>query len=151
MSLSLPLHQAIAVEIPSGEEDLDLVVRATGDPREFALLYGKYLDPVHQYCYRRLGTREAAEDATSLVFLKALTALPRFTRGQGTVRSWLFTIAHNVVVDSYRSAKPADVLDQIYDIADRNPSPEVLAVAADTGRSLRDAMARLPVRQRQVR
>ena len=70
---------------------------AQRDPYAFALLYTRYLDPIHRYCYRRLGSREAAEDATSLVFAKALSALPRYH--DTSFRSWLFTIAHHVVID----------------------------------------------------
>jgi hypothetical protein len=43
---------------------------------------------------------EAAEDATSLVFAKALAGLPSYRADGATFRSWLFTIAHNVVIDA---------------------------------------------------
>jgi RNA polymerase sigma-70 factor (ECF subfamily) len=84
-------------------EQLDeavIVARARLDPSAFAPLYQTYLDPVYRYCYRRLGSREAAEDATSLIFERALRALPTF-RGE-SFRAWLFTIAHNAVTDDYR-------------------------------------------------
>src|SRR5918994_892011 len=102
------MSQSRTIEQPaeSVDTDPDLVARAQLDPRAFALLYGRYLDPVHQYCYRRLGTREGAEDATSQVFERVLKALPAY-RG-GIFRAWLFTIAHNVVTDSYRAARPHD-------------------------------------------
>jgi RNA polymerase sigma-70 factor (ECF subfamily) len=72
---------------------------------DFVALYHRYLAPIYQYCYRRLPTAEDAEDATSLVFAKALVDLPR-QRDPGTLRSWLFTIAHNVVADHYRARRP---------------------------------------------
>jgi RNA polymerase sigma-70 factor (ECF subfamily) len=118
------------------------------DPRHFSLLYARYLDPVHRYCYRRLGSREAAEDATSLVFTKALTAFPHYRHA--SFRGWLFTIAHHVITDRYRSDHPEHPLDTVVELRDGSPSPEDLALAADERRSMADLLARLPDHQRHV-
>jgi RNA polymerase sigma-70 factor (ECF subfamily) len=152
MAISVPIYESSIGEVLAGTDltDLALVARAKRDPRDFALLYGLYLDPVLQYCYRRLRTREAAEDATSQVFIQALTGLSKFNDQRGSFRGWLFTIAHNVLIDHYRSTRPSEWLDSETEVADRSPSPEDLAVAADTGRSLRHAVEQLPERQRQV-
>ncbi len=152
MSMSMPISQTVIAEAPAEQEDsdFDLVVRAQQDTRVFALLYARYLDKVHQYCYRRLESREAAEDATSQIFLQSLAALPRYSPGKGTFRSWLFTIAHNVVIDQYRAKHPIGSLNDEMVIFDRTASPEDQAVAADEGRALRLAIAQLPERQRQV-
>jgi len=81
-------------------DDTRLVARAQGDPAAFALLYDRYVGPIYSYCHVRLGSREAAEDATSETFLKAFAALARYR--QRSFPAWLFRIAHNVVVDGYR-------------------------------------------------
>lgn len=118
------------------------------DPRAFAPLYLRYLDPVHQYCYRRLGSREVAEDATSLVFERALRALPGY-RG-GLFRAWLFAIAHNVIVDSYRSTRVHQPLDAADELADPAREPEALALLADEQRLLLAVLPMLPADQRRV-
>ena len=128
--------------------DAALVALAMADPRQFALLYARYLDPVHRYCYRRLGSREAAEDATSLVFMKALSAFPRYR--DASFRAWLFTIAHHVITDRYRHDRPQDSLETAADLHDAAPSPEDLALAADERCSVMVLLARLPDHQRQV-
>lgn len=128
--------------------DAELVALAQGDPRAFAPLYTRYLDPIHRYCYRRLGSREAAEDATSLVFAKALSALPRYHHT--SFRCWLFTIAHHVIVDRYRDTLPEHALETAADLLDEAPSPEELALAADERRSVRVLLAQLPDHQRRV-
>jgi RNA polymerase sigma-70 factor (ECF subfamily) len=130
--------------------DADLVAMARYDRQGFALIYARYLDPVHRYCYRRLGSREAAEDATSLIFAKAWQALPRLQLKQASFRSWLFTIAHNVVVDAYRVPVREHPLEWADDLLDGNPSPEDLAVAADERDSVLTLLAQLPETQRQV-
>ena len=128
--------------------DADLVARAQRERQAFELLYRRYLDPVHRYCYRRLGSREAAEDATSLVFAKALASLPAYR--DGSFRSWLFAIAHHVVADSYRAWHPASPLEVAVGLPDRGASPEEQALAADGERSVLRLLAQLPPDQRRV-
>lgn len=47
--------------------------------------------------------RQAADDLTQEVFLRALAALPRF-QGRSSARTWLLAIARRTVVDSLRHA-----------------------------------------------
>ena len=138
------------IEEPAGDvaSDAELVAMAQRDRRAFALLYARYLDPIHRYCYRRLGSREAAEDATSLVFAKALSALPHYR--DTSFRGWLFTIAHHVIIDRYRDTHPEQSLEDATEVLDDALSPEELAIAADERRSVRALLARLPEHQRRV-
>jgi len=140
---------AVGTTDPDEAEAL-LVARAKADRHAFAPLYARYLDSVYRYCYRRLGSKEAAEDATSLVFAKALTSLPAYR--DGSFGGWLFAIAHNVVADGYRrAARRSDrPLDAVGEPLDDRPSPEELAVAADERRSVRALLAELPADQRRV-
>jgi RNA polymerase sigma-70 factor (ECF subfamily) len=129
-------------------DDAELVTRAQADRQAFALLYHRYLDPVHQYCYRRLGSREAAEDATSLVFTKAFASLPAYRAG--SFRSWLFTIAHHVITDDLRARRWVADLAVAGDVADREPTPEEAVVAAEATSTVVRLLEQLPVGQRRV-
>lgn len=133
----------------TGEADALLVSRVQQDPAAFAELYRRYLNPIYGYCWRRLGSREAAEDATSQIFLKALGALPQY-RGDHTFRSWLFTIAHNVVVDHYRAHRPDRPLDEAVNVSDHHQSPEDLAVAAADAAAMRAMLGNLTPDQARV-
>lgn len=141
--------------------DLTIVEMARHDPRAFAPLYERYAPIVYHYCLRRLSHDEAAADATAIVFTKAIAALPRFTpdprRDGSTFRSWLFTIAHNVVIDTRRRNRNHVSLDTGSEslatsprLVDPGQSPEDLAVAADGARRVRAMLARLPDRQRTI-
>lgn len=134
--------------------DALLVARAQRDPTAFAPLYDAYFDPVYRYCYHRLGSWDAAEDATSLVFTNALAALPRYRSGSrsGSFRSWLFCIAHNVVVNQYRatSLRHALPLTEVGDVAAVGPSPEEAALTAEASRSVHAVLGELPPEQRRV-
>jgi RNA polymerase sigma-70 factor (ECF subfamily) len=129
-------------------DDAELVARAQVDRQAFALLYRRYLDPVHQYCYRRLGSREAAEDATSLVFTKAFAALPTYRAG--SFRSWLFAIAYHVITDDLRARRVMAELDAAAEVPDREPTPEVVVMAAEAHSSVVRLLDHLAPGQRRV-
>jgi RNA polymerase sigma-70 factor (ECF subfamily) len=137
----------------AGAEDDLLVAAARANPREFTALYRRYVGPVHRYCALRLGSREAAEDAASEVFLKAMSGLSGF-RG-GVFAGWLFRIAHNVVVDYQRQGRRAftgtwpDPTPDLADaIVDTGQTPEELTIARSDADALYAALATLPDDQR---
>ncbi|MFI9597675.1 RNA polymerase sigma factor [Nonomuraea sp. NPDC052265] len=77
-------------------EDINVVERSLDDPELFALLYDRYFTEVYRYLAARLG-REQAEDLVADAFLLAFHGRHGFDPQRGTVRSWLFGIATNVV------------------------------------------------------
>ncbi len=91
------------------DEDARLLTAARGDPAQFAPLYERYFDRIYAYCRYRVGEPDA-EDVTSQVFIRALGGLAGY-RG-GSVRAWLFRIAHNCVVDHQRARRPQFSLDR---------------------------------------
>jgi len=142
-------------------DELAIVARAKIDPLAFAPLYEHYAPIVYHYCLRRLSHAEAAADATAIVFTKAIAALPKFTpdprREGSTFRSWLFAIAHNVVIDTHRRNRHHVSLDATADtqpgrlhLVDPGQSPEDLAVKSDQNRQVRAMLERLPDRQRAI-
>ena len=107
-------------------------------------------DPVYRYCYRRLGHPEAAADATSHVFTKALAALPGYREDAPSFRSWLFAIAHNVITDDLRARRPIAPIDEAAHIAATGPSPEDVVLTGEAGRTVHTLLAQLPPDQRQI-
>jgi RNA polymerase sigma-70 factor, ECF subfamily len=138
-------RRAAAAEETSDEA---LVALALSDRQAFGLLYDRYVGSVYRYCYGRLGDREDAEDATSLVFARALAALP--THHGSSFRSWLFTIAHNVVLNARRDAVGDRPLMTALEIVDPEPLPEDRAVAEERRHTLSQALLLLPEEQRRV-
>src|SRR4051812_31006114 len=102
-SLLRTLPIARAAPTSASCDEVTLVAEAKGDRRAFAALYDCYMPAIYGYCVHRLGSREAAEDATSLIFAKALNALPS-QRGS-SFRGWLFGIAHHVVADAIQQKR----------------------------------------------
>ena len=83
-------------------DERQLVERARTDPEAFAQLYRSHADRVYGLAWRRLGSREAAEDVTSATFEKAWVALPGFRWRDGGFPAWLLRIATNQVTDHAR-------------------------------------------------
>ena len=127
---------------------------AQRDPAAFAAIYERYVDGIYGYCRNRLPTSADAEDAASVVFARAFQALPRFRpqpdRPDAGVRSWLFTIAHNVVVSFARDHRPTAPLAAADLLRDPSVSLEDHAIASERQRLLRAAVARLTDDQRHV-
>jgi len=119
------------------------------DSAAFAALYREHVDAVYRYCFYRLDGREQAEDATSQIFMKALAALPT-RRERAAFRSWLFSIAHNVVTDLHRACRPIWPLSLIENHADRHRSVEDVAMDSVEQDEVRTLLTRLPTDQRRV-
>jgi RNA polymerase sigma-70 factor (ECF subfamily) len=130
--------------------DAVLVLAAQRSKAEFAPLYRRYVELVYAYCARRLSDQTRAEDATSIVFTKAFAALRQFDPDKGTFRSWLFTIAHNVVVSEYRSTRITTPLQSVGAYHAFGPGPEDWALANERDLALRESIAQLPADQRDV-
>jgi RNA polymerase sigma factor (sigma-70 family) len=128
--------------------DEALVLLALHDRQAFGLLYDRYVDPIYRYCHGRLGAREDAEDATSLIFARALAALP--TQRGISFRSWLFAIAHNVVLNTRRDGVNDRSLEVALEVLDPGPTVEDRASDADRRHAVRHAVAQLPEEQRRV-
>lgn len=65
-------------------------------------------DKIYRYCFRRLGSREAAEDAVQETFARYFAA-PEGRRDRGGGMGYLYTIARNLCADQYRRP-PAEPL-----------------------------------------
>ncbi|HET8521662.1 MAG TPA: sigma-70 family RNA polymerase sigma factor [Thermomicrobiales bacterium] len=117
----------------------------------FAALYDEYVDSIYRYCRVRIDNPAEAEDAAALVFTKAFAAFsPDDT---SAIRSWLFTIAHNVVVDHYRAHSAhriAHPLENAHHIVDPAMPPDELASLAEERHALRAALETLPPDQQRV-
>lgn len=137
-----------SLEEHSACNEAELVRAAKSDPDSFGPIYHRYVDSIFGYCYRRLGTREAAEDATSLVFTNALSKLSA-CNGL-SFRAWLFRIAQNVVTDTYRGKRPEQPLEIVLHLVGNQPSPYGILAEATEHDALQALLARLPSDQRRV-
>ena len=85
-------------------DDVQLLKKAqNGDAQAFGELYERHALAVFRFLYAHLDDRLDAEDLTEEVFLRTWRTLPRY-RDQGVpFKAFLFRVAHNALVDHYRS------------------------------------------------
>lgn len=128
--------------------DEEMVERAQRDPRHFAPLYQRYAGAIHAFVLRRTGDPEQAADLTSLVFTRALAALPRYRNGP--FRGWIYAIARNVVIDSRRRARPVVPMASAELIASGEIPLDEQAVANESRATLMAALDTLTGTQRRI-
>jgi RNA polymerase sigma-70 factor (ECF subfamily) len=102
-------------------------------------LYTRYGSQIQSYCFRRLRSREEAEDAVQTTFLNAFRALQRGTTPQ-TEQAWLYTIAHHVC-DGRRPTRQVELPETV----PAPPRPE-----ADELIGLSEALEAMPENQRRA-
>ena len=98
---------------PENQEQQLVRLSQRGDQEAFASLYDTYLERIYRYIYFRVADAEIAEDITSQVFLKAWEKLGSFQVGSSPFVAWLYRIAHNAVIDYYRTRRASVPLDDV--------------------------------------
>src|SRR4030042_6584963 len=78
---------------------------ASGDKAAFADIYGVLMDSVYKYLFWNLGSTDDAEDLTEEVFLRCIVNIASYNPKRGAFRSWIFRIAHNILMDHHRRNK----------------------------------------------
>lgn len=105
-----------------GQDNVAALVKQAqaGGSAAFSALYEHYYDSIYRYVSFRTGSFADAEDITAEVFVRMIESIHRFKWKGYPFSSWLFRIAHNLVVDFYRkkgrrNTVPLDDAPQIVD------------------------------------
>ncbi len=101
--------------------ELDLVTRARGgDVNAIGALYDQHHESIFRYLWLRVHDPDIAEDLTGDVFMRMVSALPRYQSLGLPFRAWLYRIAHNLLVDHVRKSGTSDpvALDSIEERGD---------------------------------
>jgi RNA polymerase sigma factor (sigma-70 family) len=123
--------------------------RARLDDAAFDELFRESAADVHAYAISLLENRAAAEDVTALAFERLYRSRSRLDHGRGTPRAWLFAIARNAALDELRRRRrqpQSELPDELPGDQDSEAAFEQIARRA----SVRDALAALPLREREV-
>jgi RNA polymerase sigma-70 factor (ECF subfamily) len=123
-----------------------------GSPEAFRILYDRHHRSVFNFLLRFLGDRRAAEDLLQETFLRMFTHRDAY-RPIAAFRTWLFTIARNLLIDRRRRAggRPESPEDEIVqEVADPSPGPLAALEGRELGERLQIAVDRLPPFQREV-
>jgi RNA polymerase sigma-70 factor (ECF subfamily) len=157
-------HAVTVEEQPSSEpvaeeqDDFEGVIALAreGDPGAWAEIYRRFAGPVYGFFVHQVRDPEVAEDLTAGVFVEAIQACGRFSGTVSALRSWLFRIARNDLVDHWRHARRVQN-EAIEDVDDADlaraipvDDPADTAISAVNRSRLLASINRLSPEQRQV-
>lgn len=124
--------------------DAQLLKQAiAGDTAAFGDLYERYLDDIYHYVFYRVNGRQQAEDLAEGIFLRAWQALDSNPPREVPFRLWLYRIAHNTVVDYYRTRQEQVGLEAAAQVPDPIEGPEALVARQERANALKEAMRQL--------
>ncbi len=141
-----------AMQEPTDEE---LMMRyGGGDYNAFETLYQRHRGSLLRYLTRQLSDRAVAEELYQEVWLKVINARERY-RSSASFRTYLYHIAHNVLIDCYRKQKPESARaepmnENLEQIADPIENPERLVSGQNQVRTLLELLDCLPQDQRET-
>lgn len=91
---------------PDVRERWDVVARAqAGDVDAFARIYSDHRDAINAFVWSKTRNRALAQDITQDVFVRCMRALGNITYQGRDIRSYLYTIARNMVTDYFKSGR----------------------------------------------
>ena len=136
-------------KLKHGNESVLVKKSKEGDRDAFGELYMKYLDPIYRYIFFRVNqNREEAEDLAEIVFFKAWEHIKRYHANGKTIKPWLYTIAHNTIIDHWRRNRRYTRLDP--SIEDPNGDFERALSNRGDNEKLFEAVNKLTDGQKQV-
>ena len=138
-------------DLKKREAEIDALVLKSqaGDTEAFAKLYDILVTPIYRYLYYKV-ERSEVEDLTEAVFVKVWEHLPRYRKGKAAFTSWVFRIAHNLVVDYYRLNKVVRELDETLPDERREHNPLSRLQSKLDRENLREAISQLKESYQQV-
>jgi RNA polymerase sigma-70 factor (ECF subfamily) len=143
--------------------DRALIARCqNADASAFNEIVARYKGKIYHYILRMVGNAEDAEDLTQEVFIRMVVHIHGF-RAEASLSTWLFRIAGNLCVDSFRRRRKDKGLVSSLDtptlsddedsgagrdIADLSQAPESLMGRKELGAQIEAALAKLPPKLR---
>ena len=131
---------------------------ANGNNEAFDTLLIRYKQRLFSYIFQMVRDRDLADDIFQETFIKAITTIRQGRYSDmGKFSAWLYRIARNLAVDSFRAEKGENVVsadDADYDVLNRRElaedTIEDVMVDLQIEEDLRRLVDRLPDVQRQV-
>jgi RNA polymerase sigma-70 factor (ECF subfamily) len=145
----------ILVPQAGSDEQLMLDYQA-GDISAFEALYRKHKGPLYRYFVRQLHDQQLAEDLYQDTWGKVINASSQY-QVSAKFTTWLYKIAHNLLIDHVRAVKPLDkvvplgedaTMDSLQ--ADAQASPEPQVEQQQQADMMKGCIAKLPAMQKEA-
>ena len=134
------------------DEQLMLAYRE-GDAGAFETLYKRHRGALYRFVLRALGSTSSqktlAEELYQEVWIRVIEARGRYTP-QARFTTWLYTIAHNLLVDHWRKKGLTVVALDTEDVAMESANPARVAEGREGLARFMQALQGLPAAQREA-
>ncbi|MDX1931686.1 MAG: sigma-70 family RNA polymerase sigma factor [Capsulimonadales bacterium] len=131
------------------------------DLAAFNEIVARYKGKIYNYLYRMTGNAEDAEDLTQEVFVRMYTSIGTF-RAESSLSTWLFRIAGNLCVDSFRRGRKRGLVHSLdapltpddeesgatRDVPDWSQAPETVIGRKELASQIQEALGKLPPKLR---
>jgi len=112
--------------------------------------YTQFNQTIFKFILLMVKDYQQAEDLTHETFVKAYKYHHTFKR-DSSVKTWLFSVAHNVTIDYIRKQKPIRLFKEVFTSKkDPNPLPEQIVQMKESSLELYEALANLKESYREV-
>lgn len=131
-------------------DDQLMAAYARSDRRAFDELYARYREPLYGYLYKNCRDESVTSEMFQDVWLRVISSSGSYRR-EGRFRSWLFTLAHNRLVDFYRRNESSPDTEPVNDDLVAGPdAPDHGAEAREQRTRFEAVIRNLPQEQRQA-
>lgn len=126
-----------------------------GDNQAFSQLYNRHKGGLYRYFVRQINDLQLAEDLYQDTWGRVINAASRY-QVSAKFTTWLYRIAHNLLIDHVRSVKPvdnfSDIVDdeQSFEINDESMAPESLVIRQAKAKLLEKCISLLPQVQKEA-
>ena len=127
-----------------------MLAYAQGDTAAFEELYAHFRAPLYRFFLRQCGSRARAEDLYQELWMRVIQYRESY-RHEARFSTWLYRIAHNLLVDQHRKREPQRIeaeLDTLEATLDADPAQQYAAHESLSRFSM--LLAGLPDEQRRV-
>jgi len=139
-----------------GASDEELMLRyGSGDAGAFEALYRRHRGPLYRFLLRQVNNAATAEELFQDVWMRVIDSRGRY-EARAKFSSWVYTIAHNRLMDFYRASGKAHLLgreeseEALDSLAADDPPADALLERKRAAERLLAALGALPEAQREA-
>lgn len=126
------------------EESKLISLAQQGDKQALELLYRSTVDSLYKFVRYKVDQKEICEDICQESYLRAFKNIGKF-QGKSSFKTYVYTIAHNQIIDYYKTKQMTVELDQDRKIEANEPQENLNAV-----KQVESILQQLPEKERTV-
>jgi RNA polymerase sigma-70 factor (ECF subfamily) len=144
------ISQKMSIRKNISEQELEELVSEAqqGNTRAFGDIYDSFFDSIFRFVYFKVDASEV-DDLVGIIFIKSWEKITSY-KPTVSFKAWLFRIAHNTVIDHYRTLKHENELTENVEDNRLMNNPKLITEQKFTSRFVRQAIRHLEKKYQQI-